>query len=86
MFSKRHYEFVARVLRDSRTPFPSTCPESFADAFAVDNPRFDRARFLKACGVGEPICSNTLTAEEEMRAAREASPGYCVNLAGKGRK
>ncbi len=27
------------------------CAECIADALAADNPRFDRARFLKAAGV-----------------------------------
>ena len=26
---------------------------NLAQSFAEDNPRFDRARFLKACGIGE---------------------------------
>jgi hypothetical protein len=29
----------------------SYCCEEVADALAADNARFDRARFLKACGV-----------------------------------
>jgi hypothetical protein len=61
---RRHYEFVAAVVRDMTLV---DCPTQadldaarfhqrnaahrFAVAFASDNPRFDRARFLKACGV-----------------------------------
>lgn len=29
----------------------NTVARSIADALATDNPRFDRARFLKACGL-----------------------------------
>lgn len=29
----------------------SSAAEQIADTLAQDNPRFDRARFLKACGV-----------------------------------
>jgi len=29
----------------------ANCARSIADALSTDNPRFDRARFLAACGV-----------------------------------
>lgn len=61
-FGRRHYEFVASVLRPRiereraadggfRVPATSSVARDFADAFESGNPRFDRARFLKACGV-----------------------------------
>lgn len=31
----------------------SLAAEHIADVFARENPNFDRARFLKACGIGE---------------------------------
>lgn len=65
-FSKRHYEAVARIIRANlQDPASMFSPEDYsnggvqmvAEDFAVlfhaDNPRFDRARFLKACGVLE---------------------------------
>lgn len=53
----RHFAEIARIIRDD---FPcgatlgsaydlSTIAEVFADALAHTNPRFDRARFLRAC-------------------------------------
>lgn len=60
MFSKRHYEALAEVLRVRRPrmeapdrPAWLAIVEGMADTFARDNPRFDRKRFIFACGVGE---------------------------------
>lgn len=63
--SKKHFNLIAANIRrisDSITP---DCPEAaakrfgvlytaeaVADACAVNNPNFDRARFLAACGLG----------------------------------
>ena len=53
--SKKDFEALAEVVR-----FASGCTEArsvewwaheLADVCAKTNPRFDRARFLKACGV-----------------------------------
>ena len=53
--TKKDFELIARILA---SPY---CAEDqiavravayrFADALATTNPRFDRARFLAACGV-----------------------------------
>ena len=65
--SKKHFEMVARILRETVIVDESRVPptrykdrvviESYARAFAAEfaeeNPRFDRARFLTACGVEE---------------------------------
>jgi len=61
--TKKDYEAIARALARQIDAFPSaienhaahcaraqTC-SNIADHCAADNPRFDRARFLKACGV-----------------------------------
>lgn len=56
----RHFKFIAATLRDvslsekDETPLDystwrAICV-SFSDACAATNPKFDRARFLKACG------------------------------------
>jgi len=37
--------------RDDGETIAASVMENIADAMARDNPRFDRARFLKACGV-----------------------------------
>lgn len=55
-FQHRHFAAVAAILLQ-RAAHPSYADEAvkyvldFADAFGRDNPRFDRARFLRACGV-----------------------------------
>lgn len=61
MLSKRHYVAIAEVVKNCLDdPYQAdecsqTAIESVASAlasyFAADNPRFDRARFLAACGV-----------------------------------
>lgn len=59
--TKKDYVLIAKALRGARTALPSERPDavqqseddahSIADALAQDNPRFDRDRFLAACGV-----------------------------------
>lgn len=61
MFQQRHFVFVADLIRNA--PYSTEnevafqrqrWASHFADAFARDNPRFKRDKFLKACGVGQP--------------------------------
>jgi hypothetical protein len=56
--TKKHYEAIAAAIRSHAvqgTPDWRDCAEKIAYAlaavFARDNPKFDRARFLKACGL-----------------------------------
>lgn len=56
--TRKDYELIARVLRDKHERWDATgqmavraIAEAFATELATTNPRFDRARFLKACGV-----------------------------------
>ena len=59
--TRKDYELISKVLYNSAqatsvNPFTGktlydSLVEDFADALAGDNPRFDRARFLDACGV-----------------------------------
>lgn len=58
MFSRRHYEAIARVLQslDQITPWGATAARSiFADLLAQDNARFDRERFIRACEPGANV-------------------------------
>lgn len=63
MFTKQHYEAIAKIIKQEiewsesyqtegvRT---NTCKHialDLAQYFESDNPRFDRKRFLEACGV-----------------------------------
>lgn len=60
MFQKRHYERLASIIdgMDFWAPTPretrNEVARQFADALARDNPRFDRERFLAACGAQTP--------------------------------
>lgn len=57
--SKKHFETIAAELRaakelDSNTAARQSVErvaEGLSNIFARENPRFDRARFLKACGL-----------------------------------
>jgi len=63
--TKQHFELVARILH-AAYPIEATditkaviedtrrgIVYDFANAFAEENPRFDRDRFLRACGIEE---------------------------------
>lgn len=61
MFTRRHYKAIAEIMAwnkrladqdetDSAWIVSHTA-DDLADCFTEDNPRFDRERFLKACGL-----------------------------------
>jgi hypothetical protein len=61
---KQDYKLIARVFVTRRRMYEPLDPglwtlhelaKELADALAVDNPRFDRAKFLVACGFPEYI-------------------------------
>ena len=66
-FAKRHYITVAEIIRsymdrsDALTLFDAayqqTVASMFANVFEHDNPRFNRERFLSACGVSDSVPS-----------------------------
>jgi hypothetical protein len=58
--TKRNFELIASVLRSARGDIADGLPaevvvgriaDNFADELQGTNPRFDRDRFLRACGV-----------------------------------
>ena len=64
MPSKKHFEAIAKIVRDAKTDLKSApnatvardevhamIAEDLSEYFASQNPRFDRSRFLKACGL-----------------------------------
>lgn len=56
--SKRLYEAVAGEILDMSIggePTRFEMADRLADCFAEDNPRFDRLRFLDACGFPSPL-------------------------------
>jgi hypothetical protein len=59
IFTRRHYESIAATLkaRHPKGPYPADwfgIVRELADAFQADNPRFDRGRFMVACGMSDP--------------------------------
>jgi hypothetical protein len=60
MFSKRHYQAIADVLKTHNNDIgvdEGYCYYQTMDMiemFERDNPKFDRARFLDACGLDQP--------------------------------
>lgn len=57
--TRKDYVLIAAALKDARASTPEAnhvgvdvAASNIAHALARDNPRFDRARFLKAAGVG----------------------------------
>ena len=63
MTSRKDYAAVAaaiyaeakRAPQDDRT-IHMRIANAIANVFAADNPRFNRARFIEACGLGEKRC------------------------------
>ena len=56
LFSTRHYEAIAAVIERELPMYYQSIRDvayRMADLFAGDNPRFNRERFLKACGIQE---------------------------------
>jgi len=59
--TKKHYEAIAEVINDVIRPYDERAVQNLvydvtndlADYFESDNPRFDRDRFLTACGIME---------------------------------
>lgn len=60
--TKKDFELIAAAIVSTRIPYDrvslsayqlmlGAVAESLANALATTNPRFDRARFLAACGV-----------------------------------
>lgn len=53
----RHFAFIAQTIKaipdhpQFRSYLREHAAKTFADACARTNPRFDRARFLRACGM-----------------------------------
>lgn len=52
--TKQDFELIADIVRHWLVDYPDrqkATANAFADVLQRTNPRFDRARFLKACGV-----------------------------------
>ena len=57
--SRKHFEVIAEILRQQHGGDPNTCDylviydtaHDLAEYFAIENPNFNRERFLKAAGV-----------------------------------
>ena len=51
MFSQRHYEAIAKVIKVGKQDNLGVLL-GLIEMFERDNPKFDRVRFLDACGLG----------------------------------
>ncbi len=56
MLTKKYYEMIASLIAhapwtDDEYPTKRALCDDFAEFLSIDNPKFDRARFLMACGV-----------------------------------
>lgn len=53
VFQRRHYELIAKEVAelDATGPMRRKIAVRFSTLFTIDNPLFQRDRFLKACGV-----------------------------------
>jgi len=50
--TRKDYQMIAEVFaRSAGDDLAKILAENLADKLEIDNPRFDRARFLTACGV-----------------------------------
>ncbi len=66
--TKKHYEAIAAAFRayittNTGANIARPIAKDLADYFATDNPKFDRARFLQACGLQQTCrhCENSHT-------------------------
>lgn len=54
--TKKDYEKAARIVQASMSPGNrGTMEQAFAELFRDDNPRFDEARFRRACVPGANV-------------------------------
>jgi hypothetical protein len=51
LFERRHYEWLARWVNGLPEPARAQIGASLANGLSWDNKRFNRDRFLKACGI-----------------------------------
>ena len=50
MFSKRHFEAIAKLIKETDASSKYQLAQELGDLFAEDNERFDVKRFFTACG------------------------------------
>ena len=53
--SKKDFELIAAIVATLPEPTRSFCAEAFSNRLGSTNPRFDSARFLKACNHTAPV-------------------------------
>lgn len=58
MWTARHFRVLAEQVRNANMPWSAKKEWSslLADTFEADNPRFDRFKFLEACGTLAAEC------------------------------
>ncbi len=51
MLTKKHFGAIAKILNFRCADYPEVL--DFANYFKNENPRFDKQRFIKACGLND---------------------------------
>ena len=51
MLTKKHFIATAKTIKELPKKQRKSTAEKFARQYAAENPRFDKAKFMKACGV-----------------------------------
>lgn len=52
MMARKHYKAIAEIIKENRLKDDTASwrmIKKLADYFAIDNPRFDRQKFITAC-------------------------------------
>jgi hypothetical protein len=50
MYTKQHFEDLAKFLRTTKANSKEDLTKALIEHFALDNPKFKKAKFLKAVG------------------------------------
>jgi hypothetical protein len=51
MFTKQHFQALAKLLKETDANSKYQLAQDMAKLFSDDNPRFNSAKFFKACGI-----------------------------------
>jgi len=49
--TKKHFEFIASIIAARPDNQKASCARAIADALQKENPKFNRALFIKACSL-----------------------------------
>lgn len=55
MYTKRHYEDIAKLVKNTCIAEKKLLVETLAKHFLTDNPKFKTEKFLRACDIKETV-------------------------------